>query len=229
MRGAHTRQEGVLSLLAASLVLAQSPQVQCLTANGNAACARTPWGRCIATNGQVFCGDPSWETLRVLEEPPPVECLTTNGTAACGYDCKRANGRVACAQTPWGRCVTANGDVFCGDPAPWVVRTGQASPVECLVTNGTAACGYGCQRANGHAACAQTPWGRCVATNGELFCSDPPPWVVRRGAPPPMQCVTTNGTGACGYDCKTANGRAACAHSPWGRCVTANGNITCSD
>jgi hypothetical protein len=114
MRGAHLRHGGVLTLLAASLVLAQSPKVQCLTSNGNAACARTPWGRCVTTNGRVFCGDPAPWVLRA-GDVQAVECVTINGTGACGYDCKTANGNAACARTPWGRCVTANGNITCSD------------------------------------------------------------------------------------------------------------------
>lgn len=218
----------MLTLVLAA-TLAQSPQVQCLSSNGETRCTRTPWGRCVATNGQVFCGDPSPATLRLLEEPPPVQCVTINGTAACGYGCETINGQAACAATPWGRCVATNGKLFCADPPAWVLRAGEPPQAECVTINGTAACGYGCKTINGQAACARTPWGRCVTTNGKLFCADPAQWVLRGHEPPPqMDCVTTNGTGACGYDCKTTNGKAACAAAPWGRCVAFNGEITCS-
>ena len=84
-----------MSILVA-FILTQLPQVQCLTTNGQTACAQTPWGRCVATNGKLFCGDPSYETMEVLRDPPPVQCVTTNGTGACGYACKTANGKAAC-------------------------------------------------------------------------------------------------------------------------------------
>lgn len=102
-------------LILLALILAQARQAPCLTSNGNAACARTPWGNCAATMGRIFCGDPSWETLHVLREPPQVECATTNGKGACGYDCKTAVGQVACASSPWGRCVTSVGRITCSD------------------------------------------------------------------------------------------------------------------
>jgi hypothetical protein len=138
---------------------------------------------------------------------------------------------VACARTPWGRCVTTDGKVFCGDPAPEALRCGAPSvAVECVTTNGTGACGYGCLTSNGRAKCARTPWGRCVATDGKIFCGDPAPEALGRGAAPAqVECVTTNGTGACGYDCVTTNGTAACARVPWGRCVATNGRAFCSE
>lgn len=160
-----------MSILVA-LLLAQMPQVQCLTSNGQTACPVTPWGRCVATNGKIFCADPSYETVLALQDPPPVECVTTNGTGACGYGCKTTNGKAACAQTPWGDCVTTNGQIFCGDPAPWAVRMRRPmSSVSCVTTNGIGACGYDCKTTNGKAACSLAPWGRCVASNGNLTCS----------------------------------------------------------
>ncbi len=158
------------SLLIAA-ALAQTPQVECLTSNGQTACADTPWGRCVATNGRVFCGDPSPATLRAVEDPPPVECVTTNGTGACGYGCLTSNGRAACAQTPWGRCVATNGKIFCNDPAPQVLRRGPPPQMDCVTTNGIGACGYDCKTTNGKAACSGSPWGRCVAANGQITCS----------------------------------------------------------
>ncbi len=199
----------------------------CATTGGQAACARTPLGRCITTNGNVFCGDPSWAALRAGVSEP-VECVTTNGTGACGYHCLSANGQVACASTPWGRCVTTNGRVFCGDPAPGALLAGFREPVECVTANGTGACGYHCATAGGEASCAATPLGRCVTAAGRVFCGDPSWAALEAGVTEPVACVTANGVGACGYQCLTANGRAACASAPWGRCVATSGDVFCS-
>jgi hypothetical protein len=69
-----------------------------------------------------------------------------------------------------------------------------------------------------------------MTTGGRVFCGDPAPWVIQSGAEfGPAHCVTTNGTGACGYDCKATNGTVACASTPWGRCVTTNGRVFCGD
>jgi len=146
-------------------------------------------------------------------------------------ECRSNGGVLTCAQTPQGRCVTTNGRDFCGDPSYetyFVLR--DPPPVECVTTNGTGACGYDCKTTNGTAACARTPWGRCVTTNGRVFCGDPDPTFLRYGLQPePLECVTTNGFGACGYDCKTTNGTAACARTPAGACVTTNGRVFCGD
>jgi len=165
-----------MSLLAA-LILTQLPQVQCVTTNGKTACPQTPWGRCVATSGRLFCGDPSYETMQVLQDPPPVECVTTSGTGACGYGCKTTSGKAACAQTPWGDCVTTSGRIYCADPAPWAIRTWASRTrepmprVSCVTTSGLGACGYDCKTTSGKAACSAAPWGRCVASNGNLTCS----------------------------------------------------------
>lgn len=99
---------------------------------------------------------------------------------------------------------------------------------QCVTTNGVGACGYDCKLTNGRAACARTPLGACVTTNGQIFCNDPPRVVFEAGSYDAMSCVTTNGVGACGYDCKTTNGTVGCAREPWGRCVTTNGRVFCS-
>lgn len=46
---------------------------------------------------------------------------------------------------------------------------------------------------------------------------------------PQADCLTSNGVAACGYDCKATNGTVACARAPWGRCVTTNGRVFCSN
>ena len=188
----------MLTLISA-LLISQFPQVECRSNGGVLTCAQTPQGRCVTTNGRDFCGDPSYETYFVLRDPPPVECVTTNGR------------------------------VFCGDPDPTFLRYGlQPEPLECVTTNGFGACGYDCKTTNGTAACARTPAGACVTTNGRVFCGDPSPAAFSQGqAPPSVQCQTTNGVAACGYDCKTSNGRVACASVPWGRCIARDGNVLC--
>jgi hypothetical protein len=167
--------------------------------------------------------------LVVLTQWPQQQCVTTNGTAACGYDCKTTNGRAACARTPLGACITTNGQIFCNDPPNAVLRAGAGQQMSCVTTNGNGACGYDCKTTNGNAACAQTPWGRCITTNGRIFCNDPSRRVIATGEVAQMDCRTTNGVGACGYDCKAANGTVACASVPWGRCVTTNGRVFCSE
>ncbi len=167
--------------------------------------------------------------LSTLSQFPKSQCVTTNGTGACGYDCKTTNGKAACASTPWGRCTTTDGKIFCGDPSPFAQRRGITTPVQCVTTNGTGACGYDCKTSNGRAACASSPWGRCTTTDGKVFCGDPSPLAQQFGVDVPVECVTTNGTGACGYDCQTTNGKAACASTPWGRCTTTDGRIFCAD
>jgi hypothetical protein len=67
-----------------------------------------------------------------------------------------------------------------------------------------------------------------LLTNGRVFCGDPSPAAFSQGqVPPSVQCKTTNGVAACGYDCKTSNGRVACASVPWGRCIARDGNVLC--
>ena len=167
--------------------------------------------------------------LIVLASWPQQECVSTNGVAACGYDCKTTNGQAACARTPLGRCVTTNGHVFCGDPSLAALRAGADAPVQCVTTNGVAACGYDCKTTNGQAACAQTPWGRCLATNGNIFCGDPSSQLLRLGQAAQVECRATNGRAACGYNCEATNGTVACASVPWGRCLATNGRVFCSN
>lgn len=208
--------------------LSQHPQVDCVSAQGQTRCSRTPWGKCIATNGRVFCGDPSYEALNVGLDVPRVSCLAANGTAACGYDCKSANGEVACAKTPWGRCLARQGHVTCADPklVAWGV---EPEPIECASAYGEVACGYDCKAAYGQLACAQTQWGKCLAAAGRVTCGDPSRMAFRGGrVPEQVQCTTAYGQTACGYDCKAAYGQLQCASAPWGRCVAAYGQVTCS-
>jgi hypothetical protein len=98
-----------------------------------------------------------------------------------------------------------------------------------------------CVTAYGDTRCPRTPWGKCVAYAGKIFCGDPAPQAFTPYQDPPqvecvcqrdiepVSCLAAYGTAACGYDCKAAYGNVACASSPWGRCVAANGKITCSD
>lgn len=174
----------MLFALLASVALSQVPPSQCVSTSGNAACgydckttsgqaacAQTPWGACVTTSGQIFCNDPPYEVLNSGLELPQMECVTTSGIGACGYDCKTTSGKAACAQTPWGRCVTTSGKIFCGDPAPYVLRAGPPPPIQCVTTSGVGACGYDCKTTSGKARCASEPWGRCIAASGQITCT----------------------------------------------------------
>jgi hypothetical protein len=167
--------------------------------------------------------------LVVLTGWPQQQCVTAGGNAACGYDCKTAAGEARCARTPLGRCVTTAGEIFCNDPPNYVLRAGATEQMMCVTSAGTAACGYDCKSAAGTVACAQTPWGRCVTTAGRVFCGDPSKRVIFSGEVTPVECRTSAGNAACGYDCKTAAGTVACASVPWGRCITSAGRVVCSE
>lgn len=93
--------------------------------------------------------------LSQAPEWPKADCVTTNGAAACGYDCKTTSGHAACARTPFGKCVTNNGRIFCNDPREDVLRVVTEPPqMTCATAGGSGACGYDCQTTNGSAACA---------------------------------------------------------------------------
>lgn len=160
----------------------QLPRVSCITSYGNAACgydckasygqvgcAGTPWGRCVATSDGVTCSDPKYIPYGV--EPEPVQCVRAYAETACGYDCKAAYGKVACAQTPWGRCIASYGNVTCADPARIAFRGAPPPKMDCVEAYGKTACGYDCKTAYGEVACARAPWGRCVASYGKIACS----------------------------------------------------------
>lgn len=161
------------------VVLAQSPQVECLSAYGMTRCARTPQGRCLAAYGQVVCGDPSPAAWR-QGAPQLVECLAAYSSIACGYNCLAAYGQVKCADLPEARCVAAYGEVTCPTAAPrWGGGRGggwrrppSAEPATCQSAYGKTACGYNCVAAYGQLKCASHPSGRCVAAYGEVTCSN---------------------------------------------------------
>ena len=156
----------------AVLTAAQTGQVDCASSSGNTRCSQTPWGKCISTSGNIFCGDPAPEVLWVLEDPPRVTCVTSSGNGACGYDCVTSSGQAQCAQTPWGKCITTSGRIFCADPSRAVLRRRVAPPqMQCATASGNAACGYDCKTSSGKAACSSAPWGRCVVNSGVITCS----------------------------------------------------------
>lgn len=90
----------------------------CVSAYSQIRCAQTPFGACMGAYNQVVCNDPSPAVLRVTNYSPlRMQCRAANNRIACGYDCRDGYGEVACAATPWGRCVAERGHVTCFDPA----------------------------------------------------------------------------------------------------------------
>ena len=168
-------------------------------------------------------------TTALLSGWPQQQCVTASGNAACGYDCRTASGNARCARTPLGACTTASGEIYCNDPPQIVLRLGASDKMTCATASGVGACGYDCKTASGTVACAQTPWGRCVTTSGRVFCGDPSRRALMSGEVTPVECRTASGNAACGYDCKTASGNVACSSVPWGRCITTNGRVVCSE
>src|SRR6478609_11627788 len=133
------------------------------------------------------------------------ECLTSSDQTACGFHCVSGEGEVRCAQTPDGVCSTASGIIACWDP-PSILRRifGDRLPRATCVTNyGQTACGYGCESNSDRVSCAQTPFGKCVASDGKVACWDPPAAVMlaRRLRTPVAQCIASFGRIACGYQC----------------------------
>ena len=53
--------------------------------------------------------------------------------------------------------------------------------------------------------------------------------VLAGAAPDKPTCVNTNGTTACGYNCKAESGAAKCAQTPQGICASNGGQIVCFD
>ena len=116
-------------------------------------------------------------------------CMSAFGETACGYDCVAAFGEVQCAERPLGRCESAFGEVVCADPPRWLLlEYGMSLPrVECMSAFGETACGYECTSGFGEVRCAETPWGQCVVTMGEVRCWDPAPPMRQAPRQPPRR------------------------------------------
>lgn len=96
----------------------------CVASSAQVACAQSPWGKCTTAYGRVACWDPPDALIHLGgEELATASCVSTQGAAACGWDCKTSFGKVACAQTPAGRCSAHQGRVECMDsPMPLVTH-----------------------------------------------------------------------------------------------------------
>ncbi len=161
-------------------------------------------------------------------------CVRVGDTEVCGYDCRQdSSNRVACAQTPEGRCTAETGRVTCWDPSPLLLAVwpGPLPPAECKSDYARVACGYHCASGLGQVACAQSPAGVCRAFYGGVTCWDPPlPLVYASGAGlPPPECREGHGKVACGYHCKVGLNGVRCAQTPDGFCHRDLGGVVCWD
>jgi hypothetical protein len=164
------------------------------------------------------------------------ECLTSSGVTACGYHCVADYGQVRCAQTPQGACSLASDVVACWDPPP-VVRVVFGSRrmgpprIDCVNTYGQTACGYDCIVSDDRVQCAQTPFGACLADQGNLVCWDPPAAVMlSRGIlTPHAECIHNSGRVVCGYHCAAHHGDLRCAETPEGACTVRQDKLVCWD
>lgn len=169
----------------------------------------------------------------VLSQAPAPQCVSVNGQRVCGFDCKIAQGVARCAQTQYGVCSEAGGQITCFDPPTWLLRVyGTSLPKpSCLWLGVRSACGYACERQGEAMACARTPRGVCKAAYDRVTCADPPAsayFVYGKDVPQPS-CDAATGMLFCGYACKTALSRVACAKTPFGVCDERDGNLTCFD
>ncbi len=233
--------------LAAMAVLAQSGQ-KCVTVGGTrtcgyecaengakAACAQTPNGVCGKNSAMVTCFDPPLYLTGALGGSVPKPTCETDGvTVACGYDCKKENGKVACAETPSGICTRQYGAITCFDPPPAVYGVfGKSVPApSCKAQDATVACGYSCVAGGGRIACAKTPFGTCSENAGAISCFDPDKLVIcaKGTSTPKPECVLQSGRFVCGYHCARAGDEVACAATPDGSCDTGGpGKPVCFD
>lgn len=185
---------------------------------------------------QLWIGLSSFALTVVARDAAAAECLTSSGETACGYHCVASYGQVRCAQTPQGACSTASDVVACWDP-PAVVRKvfeyQRAVPPQtnCVNTYGQTACGYDCIISDDRVQCAQTPFGACLADQGNLVCWDPPAAVVwSKGIRTPRaECVHNSGQVVCGYHCAAHHGDLRCAQTPEGTCSVRQDKLVCWD
>ncbi|MCC6334044.1 MAG: hypothetical protein IT380_08670 [Myxococcales bacterium] len=156
-------------------------------------CAQTPRGTCIAEYDRVVCADPPAAVYGVYsaEAPRPV-CKARDNMIACGYGCKNSGSvHLACAATPFGVCGEQGGKVTCFDPDEQVIcAEDKATPMpKCAMEGPRIACGYDCKQGGGTVVCAQTPKGKCDASQaGAPVCFDPP---VTGGS---KQCLSVLGS-----------------------------------
>ncbi|MBM7118399.1 hypothetical protein [Archangium primigenium] len=183
----------LLALLGLTLLASTPPApppTSCLFVNGKTACgyacqrsvddvrcASTPYGTCAMFQNKVYCFDPS---LAAIHHPPDTglrpECKAIGDEAACGFNCLVAQGKVACAQTPYGVCREHFGELKCWDPSEAIVHEfGAETPKPGYLTASTAiAFGYDCKANRAEVQCAATPRGRCDKNDFRIQCFDPP-------------------------------------------------------
>lgn len=181
------------------LLFAATPSPQCTTSQGrtvcgyacrssttDVACANTPYGVCQVLNGRVQCWDPPLVAIQHPRGNRP-ECKESRGQVACGYNCRLAEGGVACARTPYGVCTVTYGRIYCWDPPESAIHEyGASLPTARCLTAGTAvACGYDCQASRAEVRCANTPKGVCRVDEGRFTCFDPPPLLHCDHSAPP--------------------------------------------
>lgn len=235
-------------LVIALMVLAQTAEPKCVTSNGTrtcgygcvengstARCAQTPQGVCGKNASGMMCFDPPlWLGALKLSGLPSPTCVDSGSAIACGYDCKKENGRLGCAQTPKGTCQIIYGAVICADPPPVAYALlGADVPVPtCKSQDARVACGYDCKASAGRIECAKTPFGACGEDGTAPVCFDPSNAVIcaKGTSTPKPQCVVASGRMVCGYNCKTGGTEVACAQTPDGTCDTAGpGKPVCFD
>ena len=201
----------------------------CVAAYGDLQCAAVPWGACLSAYGKIVCGpdrpsvEPPGQRWRQI---PRATCLAAAGDIACGWGCVAGPTGPACSPRPGGICTPAYGKVTCSGGGVGDGDGGPGGPTpECKSAYGKTACGFGCVAAAGDVRCAAHPDGRCVAAYGRVTCSD------GGGGPraPRSHCQSAYGKTACGYSCVAAYGDVRCASRPDGRCIAAQGKITCSE
>src|SRR5689334_11698439 len=96
---------------------------QCKTSSSHAACARTPYGVCQLLAGNIHCWDPPRVAIAHPDKSgTKPECKEIRGKVACGYNCRVANGEVACNNTPHGVCTTHFERLVCWDPPESVIH-----------------------------------------------------------------------------------------------------------
>jgi hypothetical protein len=165
-------------------------------------------------------------------DPAPT-CLTSEGRTACGYHCVASSSQVQCSQRPEGVCVVGSGTVACWDPPPLLrgIFPIRFTRAQCVASSGQIACGYHCISNYDRVACAQTPFGACLANEDRLQCWDPSLQVIaaRGELTRPASCVANYGKVGCGYNCVANYGQVRCAKTPEGFCRAERDTVFCWD
>ena len=204
----------------------------CVASDGDVRCSQTIEGTCSTASNIVTCWDPPAVLRRSLgDRLPKASCTTSYGQTACGYACESNSDRVACAQTPFGACKAAEGNLVCWDPPAAVVLGMRAAtpPAECLATSGKIACGYHCLEYAGVVKCASTPQGTCSVQQSNLVCWDPPldTYAVAFDPASELACLDGADGRSCGYRCLATKLHSACGSRRTDTCRTEADSIVC--